>query len=46
LKESYEGRNMRFGIREFGMGAVATRSLCIRQACYHLVPPSRSSVII
>jgi len=22
LKESYEGRNMRFGIREFGMGAV------------------------
>merc|ERR1719333_1854844 len=23
LKESYEGRNMRFGIREFGMGAVA-----------------------
>jgi len=23
LKDSYEGRNMRFGIREFGMGAVA-----------------------
>merc|ERR1719189_2352607 len=23
LKESYDGRNMRFGIREFGMGAVA-----------------------
>mmetsp|Transcript_48694 Transcript_48694/g.89826 ORF Transcript_48694/g.89826 Transcript_48694/m.89826 type:complete len:779 (-) Transcript_48694:118-2454(-) len=23
LKESYDGRNMRFGIREFGMGAIA-----------------------
>jgi len=23
LKDSYEGRNMRFGIREFGMGAIA-----------------------
>mmetsp|Transcript_36994 Transcript_36994/g.86714 ORF Transcript_36994/g.86714 Transcript_36994/m.86714 type:complete len:779 (+) Transcript_36994:106-2442(+) len=23
LKESYEGRNMRFGIREFGMGAIS-----------------------
>eukprot|EP00971_Amphidinium_carterae_P321216 6384307-Amphidinium_carterae.1 len=22
LKESYDGRNMRFGIREFGMGAI------------------------
>merc|ERR1712187_261172 len=26
LKDSYEGRNMRFGIREFGMGAVCNKA--------------------